>query len=107
ATETVDPRDEPAFEAWGRIGGAKPVVVYEAVGVPGMLDDALKHAPLRARILVVGVCMERDTITPYFGIAKELTLHFALGYEPDEFAASLRALAEGEIDVSPMITTEV
>lgn len=107
ATDTIDPRDEPAFAAWARIGGAKPVVVYEAVGVPGMLDDALKHAPLRARILVVGVCMERDTITPYFGIAKELTLHFALGYDPEEFATSLRWLAEGEIDVAPMITAEV
>jgi threonine dehydrogenase-like Zn-dependent dehydrogenase len=107
ATEVVDPVTEPAFDAWERVGGSRPVVVFEAIGVPGILDDALRQAPVRARIVVVGVCMEPDAITPYFGIGKELSIHFVLGYEPDEFAASLRALAEGEIDVAPMITGEV
>lgn len=35
-------------------------MVYEAVGVPGMIDDILRRAPARSRVLVVGVCMERD-----------------------------------------------
>ena len=30
-----------------------------------------------------------------------------LGYDPMEFAESLRAIAEGEIDVGPLITGEV
>lgn len=107
AHEVVDPAVEPAFEAWARVGGARPVVVFEAVGVPGMLDDVLRDAPHRARVMVVGVCMEPDRVTPFFGIAKELTVGFSFGYDPDEFAATLRALAEGELDVTPMITGEV
>jgi threonine dehydrogenase-like Zn-dependent dehydrogenase len=107
ATDAVDPADGSPFAVWSAVGGTQPLVVFEAVGVPGILDDALRRAPRRSRIVVVGVCMQRDTITPYFGIGKELSVHFALGYEPDEFAASLRALAEGEIDVAPMITGEV
>jgi threonine dehydrogenase-like Zn-dependent dehydrogenase len=48
--------------------------------------------------------MEDDTIRPIFGINKELNVQFVLGYTPDEFANTLRALAEGEVDVAPMVT---
>jgi threonine dehydrogenase-like Zn-dependent dehydrogenase len=107
AHEAVDPRDEPAFDAWARVGGSKPLVVFEAIGIPGIIDSALQAAPARSRIVVVGVCMERDMITPFFGIAKELDLRFCLGYDPMEFNECLRAIAEGDIDVAPMITGEV
>jgi threonine dehydrogenase-like Zn-dependent dehydrogenase len=51
--------------------------------------------------------MERDPFTPYHGIAKELTIDFSVGYDPTEFASSLRSIAEGELDLTPMITGEV
>ena len=41
------------------------------------------------------------------GIAKELTVRFVLGYDPMEFAGTLRAIAEGELDVAPLITGRV
>ena len=107
AHEVVDPAVEPAFDAWARTGGGRQLVVFEAVGVPGMIDDTLRRAPARTRVLVVGVCMQRDTITPFFGIAKELTIDFAFAYDPNEFAESLRSIAEGEVDVAPMVTGEV
>jgi threonine dehydrogenase-like Zn-dependent dehydrogenase len=107
AHEVVDPAVEPVFDAWGRAGGGRPLVVFEAVGVPGMIDETLRLAPPRTRVVVVGVCMQRDTITPFFGIGKELRLQFVLGYDPMEFAESLRSIAEGDVDVAPMITGEV
>lgn len=107
AHEAVDPRDEPAWAAYGRLGGGRPLVVFEAIGVPGVIDEILRLAPAQSRVVVVGVCMEADTLTPFFGIAKELNIQFALGYDPVEFAASLRSIAEGEIDVAPMLTAEV
>jgi threonine dehydrogenase-like Zn-dependent dehydrogenase len=107
ATEVVDPREEPAFEAWTRAGGGKPLVVFEAIGVPGIINDVLKDAPHSTRLVVVGVCMETDHINPFFGISKELNVQFCLGYDPMEFGESLRAIAEGDIDVAPMITAEV
>jgi threonine dehydrogenase-like Zn-dependent dehydrogenase len=82
-------------------------VVFEAVGVPGVIDSAMRSAPRRARIVVVGVCMGADRITPFFGIAKELSVQFALAYDLTEFADTLRTIAEGGVDVSPMITGEV
>lgn len=107
AHEVVDPRVEPAIEAWRRVDGRQPLVAYEAVGVPGMLDSIMADAPPQARVLVVGVCMAPDTITPMVGIVKELNLQFALGYDPAEFADTLRAIAEGTIDVTPLVTGAV
>ena len=51
--------------------------------------------------------MQPDAMHPFFGIAKEISMQFVLAQTPDEFAESLRALADGEIDVAPMITGEV
>ena len=107
AHETVDPAAEPAFDSWARVGGGRPLVVYDAIGVPGVIADVLRRAPRLSRLLVVGVCMERDEITPFHGIAKELSIDFSLAYDPGEFASSLRSIAEGELDLSPMITGEV
>jgi threonine dehydrogenase-like Zn-dependent dehydrogenase len=107
ADEVVDPREETAWEAYARVGRSRPLVVFEAIGVPGIIDDVLRRAPVRSRVVVVGVCMEDDTVTPFFGIAKELSVQFVLGYDLQEFADSLRAIAEGEVDVAPLVTAEV
>jgi threonine dehydrogenase-like Zn-dependent dehydrogenase len=107
AHEAVDPNEEPALDAWRRVDGTRAVHVYEAVGVPGMIDQAMKDAPRDAQIMVVGVCMEADSIRPMRGIGKELTLRFALGYDPMEFGGTLQSIAEGAIDVAPLITGSV
>jgi threonine dehydrogenase-like Zn-dependent dehydrogenase len=107
ASEVVDPRETPAIEAWRRVDGVRPLVVFEAVGVPGMLDTAMRMAPVGSRILVVGVCMQEDRIQPAVGILRELELRFALGYQPEEFERALRALADGELDLEPIITGTV
>jgi threonine dehydrogenase-like Zn-dependent dehydrogenase len=104
ATTVVDPRSEGAVDAWRAGGGSGPLVMFEAVGVPGMIDSAMRSAPRDTHIVVVGVCMEPDTIRPIRGISRELSMQFALGYDPLEFADSLRHIAEGEIDVAPLIT---
>lgn len=107
AHETVDPREEPALEAWRRVDGAKSLVIFEAVGAPGMIAQAMRDASPGARILVVGVCMEADTIWPMLGVNKELTVQFSLGSRPEEFDRALQLIASGELDVAPLITGEV
>jgi threonine dehydrogenase-like Zn-dependent dehydrogenase len=103
----VDPAERPAIVAWRDVDGVKPLVVFEAVGVPGMIDAAMRMAPRDARILVVGVCMQPDVVNPLVGIGRELTVQFALAYEPEEFAQALRSIAEGEVDLQPLITGRV
>jgi threonine dehydrogenase-like Zn-dependent dehydrogenase len=104
ATDVVDPKEAPAIKS---VDATKPLVIYEAVGVPGMISQAMKDAPRAARILVVGVCMEDDVIQPAMGINKELNIQFVLGYTPEEFSRTLGYIADGSIDVAPLITGEV
>ncbi|MGO8853731.1 zinc-binding dehydrogenase [Mycobacterium sp.] len=101
AHQTLDAAQGSPFDS------VKPAVVFEAVGVPGIIDDVLLRARMGTRLVVAGVCMQPDTVHPFFAIAKEINVQFVLAYTPDEFADSLRALAAGDIDVAPLITGEV
>jgi len=82
-------------------------VVFECVGVPGILQDLMAGAPMYARIVVAGVCVGEDRITPAMGINKELDLRFVFGYTPLEFRDTLHLLAEGTVDPRPLITGTV
>ena len=121
----VDPAETSPFKSWtdaatppgyddsryaqmfGSGPKLRPAVIFECVGVPGVLEQVIEGAPTAARIVVVGVCMETDRIEPFFGIIKQLNLQFVLAYTADEFAASLHHIAEGQIDVTPLITGRV
>lgn len=107
ADVVVDPRDTPAIEAWRRIDGSKPLVIFEAVGVPGMIEQAMRMAPKDARILVVGACMQEDRIHPMLGIGRELSIQFVLGYSSAEFTEALHAIADGAVDLAPWVTGRV
>ena len=107
ADVVVDPRETPAIEAWRTAANGKPLVIFEAVGVPGMIQQAMRHGPEGHAHPVVGVCMQSDQILPLVGIGRELNLQFVLGYEPDEFAGALTALADGAVDLSSWITGRV
>ncbi|MEJ5254855.1 MAG: zinc-binding dehydrogenase [Acidimicrobiales bacterium] len=107
AHATVDPQVDEPIEVWRGLDGRKPLVLFEAVGAPGLLDTAMRAAPRGSQIVVVGVCMQPDTVRPMRAVVKELEIRFAFGYDPVEFADTLRSIAEGEIDVAPLITGQV
>lgn len=91
-----------------RLGaGPKHPVVFECVGVPGVIDSIIDGAPLFSRVVVVGVCVGPDRFTPAMAINKEIDLRFVIGYTPLEFRDTLHMLAEGEVDPRPLITGEV
>lgn len=94
-----------AAEAFG--GGPKRPVVFECVGVPGMIDEVITRAPLRSRIVVVGVCMEPDRIRPAMAINKEMDVRFVMGYTPLEFRDTLHMLSEGKLNATPLVTGSV
>jgi threonine dehydrogenase-like Zn-dependent dehydrogenase len=94
-----------AAQMAGREG--KRAIVFECVGVPGLLQAVMEGAPIGAQMVVAGVCMAPDTIEPFVGINKQLELRFVLGYTPEEFAGTLGHIAEGRIDVAPVVTGTV
>nr|WP_294510339.1 zinc-binding dehydrogenase [uncultured Rhodopila sp.] len=121
----VDPAEVSPYETWqhaatpdgfidtryARVFGIgpqqRPAVIFECVGVPGVIRHIMESAPASARIVVVGVCMETDRIEPFFGILKQLNIQFVLAYTAQEFAESLHFIAEGKVDVTPLVTGTV
>ena len=82
----------------------KRPVIFECVGVPGIIDGIIRDAPLFSRVVVVGVCMGPDRFHPAMAINKEIDLRFVVAYTPLEFRDTLHMLAEGKVDVSPIVT---
>jgi threonine dehydrogenase-like Zn-dependent dehydrogenase len=82
-------------------------VIFECVGVPGVLQNIVDGAPLLSRIVVVGVCMQEDKFEPAMAINKEVDLRFVLGYSPLEYRDALHMIAEGKANCAPMITGTV
>ena len=85
----------------------KHPVIFECVGVPGMIDEVIASAPLFSRVVIVGVCMQPDRIRPAMAINKELDLRFVVGYTPLEFRDTLMMLADGKVDVERIVTGTV
>jgi threonine dehydrogenase-like Zn-dependent dehydrogenase len=95
-----------AVDALGAAGPKRPVI-FECVGVPGMIDGIVGAAPLNSRIVVVGVCMGEDKVRPAMAISKEVDMRFVFGYTPLEFRDTLYMLADGKLDGSPLVTGTV
>ncbi len=102
----VDPREDDPY-ATREVSRRDDVVIFECVGVPGMIDDIFLRAPRRARIVVVGVCLQMDHARPLIAVNKELNVQYVLGYDMAEFAGTLEALADGALDVGSLITHSV
>jgi threonine dehydrogenase-like Zn-dependent dehydrogenase len=116
AVGTMEKLRRVPFVPWQRIwqlaeltGAATPKhpVIFECVGVPGMIDQLVAGAPLFSRVVVVGVCMQPDRLRPIMAINKEIDLRFVLGYTPLEFHDTLNLLAEGKVDPAPIVTATV
>jgi threonine dehydrogenase-like Zn-dependent dehydrogenase len=99
-----DPSRAPVLPPWVPGPSLRPAVIFECVGVPGVIEQIMASAAPGARIVVVGVCMGKDTIEPLFGIGKELNIQYVLAYTPEEFGTMLRHVAEGKIPTDPLIT---
>lgn len=105
ADVVIDPAQDAPFKQSALAG--RPLVVFECVGVPGMLDDIFVNAPRQARIVVVGVCLQTDHIRPLPAINKELAVQFVLGYSVSEFRESLHAIADGQFAVQELVSHEI
>ena len=98
-----------AFRALEKLGKTAPKrpIVFECVGVPGIIDQIITAAPLATRVVVAGVCMEPDRFRPVMAINKQIDLRFVVGYDPLEFRDTLHMLANGKVNAAPLITDTV
>jgi len=104
ATATINPAKEDVAKRYAELTGGAPHVVFECVGVKGLIDHAVAMAAPRGRIVVAGVMMGEDQFTPMHAIGKELTLKFTQCYSPKDYEVVLDLLDHKRVDPSPMVT---
>jgi threonine dehydrogenase-like Zn-dependent dehydrogenase len=123
ADEVIDPAATSPYERWADLGVATNLVermtaeilglpstaavIFECVGVPGMLQQVIDGAPSGGKIMVVGVCMPSDAVQPGLVPSKELELLGTFGASPAQYGDTLRDIAEGKIDAGTIITGTV
>ena len=104
ATVMVNPSESSAFDAWNELGLTTPPVIFECVGVPGILQGIIREAPRFARVVVAGVSLEEDHFKPMVAVVKELEVSFSFGHSIEEFSQTLHDMADGKIEAAPLVT---
>lgn len=104
ADVVVNPKEKDPAVQVREMTGESPATVFECVGVKGTLENATEMVRPRGQVVVVGVCMEPDQITPLKCIFKEVSVNFVLGYDPPDFDETIAALSSGRIKPQPMVT---
>jgi (R,R)-butanediol dehydrogenase/meso-butanediol dehydrogenase/diacetyl reductase len=99
ATDVHDPSAAPLPQDFD--------VVFECVGIPGMLQAAIDAATLHGRVVVAGVCTAPDPVVPITAVMKELEMRFTVFYRLREFAAAAAVLADGAFPADAFVTTRI
>lgn len=100
ADAAVDPREVSPYMPLPDLGDRRPTVIYECVGLPGLLQQIVEGAGFEARIVMGGYCMEAEKLYVFAAQNKRLTIHFAAGEEPQDMQLALASIANGKIDVA-------
>lgn len=108
ATGTIDASAvQDVGAAFAELAGGPPDVIFDCVGVPGVIQSCIDLSRPLGTIVVVGVCMKQDAQVPFSAIMKELRMQYVLGYKDDDFARVLAAMGAGLVKPAPMVTDRV
>jgi threonine dehydrogenase-like Zn-dependent dehydrogenase len=99
----IDPRSLSPYDPIPDLGQRRADLVYECVGLPGLLPQIIAAVGFDARIVMGGYCMEEERFYVFAAQNKRLTVHFAAGEEAEDMALALRSIADGRIDVRPWL----
>lgn len=101
----VDPQD-PVRSAERGLGG-KADIVFECVGIPGLIDQAVQQVRNRGTILLLGLCTQPDPINSFAMLSKEVRLVTSAFFTVPEYEAALDALARGAIEPRLLVTDTI
>ena len=99
----VDPREISPYAPLPDFGNRQVNLIYECVGLPGMLEHVVENAPFDGRIVMGGYCMEQERLFTFVAQNKRLNIQFAAGEEPQDMQLALRSIDDGSIDVEPWL----
>jgi len=107
ADMAYDPREMSPYAPLPDLGNRQVNLVYECVGMPGLLQQIIQSVAFGARVVMGGYCMESENLFVFAAQNKRLTVHFAGGEEPQDMELALRSIADGKIDVTPWVGARI
>ncbi|MEM8496731.1 MAG: alcohol dehydrogenase catalytic domain-containing protein [Pseudomonadota bacterium] len=107
ATGTINPANESVSEEFERQCGSAPHVIFECVGIPGMISQCIDFAQHGTELIVVGYCIYEDPIIPAAAMGKEMVMRFALSYHKEDFEFIAGLMASDRVNVEAMCTETV
>lgn len=102
----LDPQEDLVAASMAALGGA-PDVVFECVGLPGLIEQAVNSVRPRGTVTVLGCCSSPDTFTPAAALFKEVRLQFSNTYSVQQFEHVARVLDAGHVEPRLLITDTV
>jgi (R,R)-butanediol dehydrogenase/meso-butanediol dehydrogenase/diacetyl reductase len=95
--------EDPVGAAERTLGG-KADIVFECVGAPGLIAQAVGLARVKGTVLILGLCTRPDSFIPFAALSKELRLQTAAFFKRQEYEAALDALNAGAPEPRLMLT---
>jgi (R,R)-butanediol dehydrogenase / meso-butanediol dehydrogenase / diacetyl reductase len=99
---SVDPAN-PVADAERSLGG-KADIVFECVGMPGLIEQAVSQVRNRGTILLLGLCTRPDTFNSFAMLQKEVRLITSAFFTRGEFEAALDVLDAGAAEPRHLVT---
>ena len=87
--------------------GGPPEVVFEAVGMPGAIGQAMEYVMPRGIVIGLGFMTEPDHYSCTTALMKEVRVWFSMVYEKRDFQYTAEVMAAGEHAPRAMITDTV
>ena len=98
--------DDPVADA-ARVLGGKADIVFECVGLPGLIAQAAEQVANRGTILLLGLCTRPDTINSFAMLQKEVRLVTSAFFTRGEFEAALDILDAGAAEPRHLVTDTI
>ena len=106
ATAFVQSTSDVVARVNAALGGA-PDVVFECVGRPGVLAEALEHVRPRGNIVILGLCTSTDSFVPFRAVSKEVKFITSAFFNLREYQTALETLDGGSSTARLLITDTV
>jgi (R,R)-butanediol dehydrogenase/meso-butanediol dehydrogenase/diacetyl reductase len=101
----VDPAD-PIGGAESALGG-KADIVFECVGIPGLIEQAVGQVRARGTILLLGLCTKPDTFNSFAMLSKEVRLVTSAFFTRQEYEEALDVLNAGAAEPRLLVTDTI
>ena len=85
----------------------KPDVVFECVGVPGLIAQGVRQVRNRGTVLLLGLCTRPDTRDTFAMLQKEVRLVTSAFFTRQDYEAALDALSAGAAEPRLLVTETI